>query len=669
MVALWVATGADASSGSATLYSNVQMAYTGTAPVSQTFTPTAAQAGMLQVTIADTAFPAALASLDVAVTQGTAVVTTGSVAAGTPSTITLTFAATAGTVYTIRILGTPSMSTGSGAAIVNVTAVANTAVSYLTFPAAFQVPVPASAGGILPNQTLTFSAAGTYTATLTDFGLPGSFPSGQLTAAIFQGATLVTAINPGVPAVFTVPAGNVGVPYTLSTIAVPAAGGGLFGLRILSPASTVVYPSNGASGMTAIGGVTGPVSVPVTAAGTVTLNVTDFQFPDALGTLGAVLTTSTGELVATNCVTVCSAPNVLSATVSSAEYLSLWRAVTPGNGAGSYLISVTDGATTAYTDSESVAAANSSNAAQAYTFAFTVPSAGTYTATVTDLQAPNPLSSVQFAIYQNGTLVSTQSSTSGTISFTAASGAAKLVVVAAAQTGSAGIFGAQVQTSGASPSSLLATAQAVGVFTGTQTLPVISSQAGQYDITLVDSAWPAPFQALSVFVTSGAQIVTKIYTSGTVSVNLPTGNYVLTYSAVPDTSFGAGLYGISIQAALPSVTLSADPLFVASGGGTRLSWTSTGASACTGSGGWTGAEPTAGSSVAEGPLSANTTFTLTCTGPGGTSTPASVAIGVTAAPTSHGGGGGGGTGALELSLLALLWAAQTSWRAAAKIKA
>ena len=657
LLAAFAAAGASQGAGSAALYSSVQTAYTGIAPVSQTFTPTSAQAGPVQVTITDTAFPAALAALYVAVTQGTTVVTAGTATAGAPATVTLNFTATAGTGYAIRVLGAPSTATGSGAVIVDVAGAGNPTVSYLSFPAAFQAPVTPGNGGILPSQTLTFPAAGTYTATLTDFGLPTSFPAGQLTAAIFQGATLVTPINPGTPAQFTVPAGNVGVPYTLTTIAVPATGGGLFGLQIASPSGALVYPTNGASGMTAIGGVTGPVQVPVTAAGSLALNVTDFEFPDPLGTLGAILTTTSGTLVATNCVTTCSAPNSPMATIAAPEYLLLWRAVAAGTGAGSYLISVTDAGATVYSDSESVAAPNSNSSTKAFTFPFTVPAAGSYTAKVTDLLAPAPLASVQFAVYQNGTLTSAQSTSAGSITFTAAAGGAQLVVVAAAQTGGSGIFGAQVLTTGSSPSSLLAISQAVGVFTGTQSLPVISSQAGQYDITLTDSAWPAPFQTLSLFVTSGAGIVSEIYTGGTVSVNLPAGNYLLTYSAVPDATIGAGLYGISVDAAVPTVSLSADPTSVASGSGTRLTWSSTGANACAASGAWSGTQPTSGASVAEGPLSSTATFTLTCSGPGGTSAPASVTIDVTPG-SGGGGGGGGGMGALEVALLLLLYCAR-----------
>ncbi len=64
---------------------------------------------------------------------------------------------------------------------------------------------------------------------------------------------------------------------------------------------------------------------------------------------------------------------------------------------------------------------------------------------------------------------------------------------------------------------------------------------------------------------------------------------------------------------------------------TTLSWSSTNSTACTASGGWSGAQATSGTYVTP-PLTAATTYTLTCTGTGGTSAPSSVTV-TPAAPT------------------------------------
>ena len=80
----------------------------------------------------------------------------------------------------------------------------------------------------------------------------------------------------------------------------------------------------------------------------------------------------------------------------------------------------------------------------------------------------------------------------------------------------------------------------------------------------------------------------------------------------------------------PAVSLTATPSTVASGAKTQLSWTSSNASSCTASGGWSGAQPTSGTATSAA-LTANTTFTLTCTGAGGNAT-ANAAVTVTAGP-------------------------------------
>jgi hypothetical protein len=80
----------------------------------------------------------------------------------------------------------------------------------------------------------------------------------------------------------------------------------------------------------------------------------------------------------------------------------------------------------------------------------------------------------------------------------------------------------------------------------------------------------------------------------------------------------------------PTLSLTADPTSVSSGGSTSLSWTSTNATSCAASDGWSGNKATSGSQSV-GPLNANTTFTLSCTGTGGAVT-RSVAVTVAATP-------------------------------------
>jgi hypothetical protein len=81
----------------------------------------------------------------------------------------------------------------------------------------------------------------------------------------------------------------------------------------------------------------------------------------------------------------------------------------------------------------------------------------------------------------------------------------------------------------------------------------------------------------------------------------------------------------------PTVTLNAQPSSIASGASALLSWTTTGATACTGSRAWAAAEPTSGT-ASTGAVTATSTYTLTCTGGGG-SGQASATVTVVPPPT------------------------------------
>ncbi len=83
----------------------------------------------------------------------------------------------------------------------------------------------------------------------------------------------------------------------------------------------------------------------------------------------------------------------------------------------------------------------------------------------------------------------------------------------------------------------------------------------------------------------------------------------------------------------PTVSLTASPNPVTSGGRPTLTWSSTGATSCVAGGPWSNSGTLSGGGLTN-PLYSNTTFTLQCTGPGGTSPLQSVTVGVTAAPCS-----------------------------------
>jgi hypothetical protein len=84
---------------------------------------------------------------------------------------------------------------------------------------------------------------------------------------------------------------------------------------------------------------------------------------------------------------------------------------------------------------------------------------------------------------------------------------------------------------------------------------------------------------------------------------------------------------------IPTASVTVLPSVIAPGGTTTLTWSSSNATSCSASAGWTGPQPTSGAQ-ATGALSATTSYGLTCSGPGGTSNAASAVVTVSSVPMS-----------------------------------
>jgi hypothetical protein len=123
--------------------------------------------------------------------------------------------------------------------------------------------------------------------------------------------------------------------------------------------------------------------------------------------------------------------------------------------------------------------------------------------------------------------------------------------------------------------------------------------------------------------TSGAETVSPLTTDSTFTLTCSGSSGDVTKSA-------AVTVGAAPQN--PTLTLTADPSIVDYNGSTTLTWLSTNADTCTASGAWSGAKDTLGSEIL-GPLMADSTFTLSCTGDGGI---ASDSLTVTVTPYSDG---------------------------------
>jgi hypothetical protein len=128
---------------------------------------------------------------------------------------------------------------------------------------------------------------------------------------------------------------------------------------------------------------------------------------------------------------------------------------------------------------------------------------------------------------------------------------------------------------------------------------------------------------------SGAKAVSGSQSTGVLKA---TATYSLTCTGSGGSATQSATVTVTSTAAAPTVSLSATPSSITTGTTATLSWSSTNATGCTASGSWSGSKATSGSQTT-GALTANTSYTLTCTGAGGSASK-SAAITVTTATAS-----------------------------------
>jgi hypothetical protein len=163
--------------------------------------------------------------------------------------------------------------------------------------------------------------------------------------------------------------------------------------------------------------------------------------------------------------------------------------------------------------------------------------------------------------------------------------------------------------------------------------PTLSLSVGPSAITKGGSAtlnWTAT-NATSC-VAAGDWAGTKpVHGSQWTGVLSATATYRLTCSGTGGTAAQSATVSVSSH---PTATVSfyASPSTVADGGASKLTWTSSNATSCTASGGWSGAKAVSGTQ-ATGALKADTTFGLTCTGSGGNATQSTTVSVTSPAPT------------------------------------
>jgi hypothetical protein len=586
----------------------------------------------LTITLTDLQVPAALSSASVVLTQGGAIV--GSATLAPPAaTATMNVSGAVGQ-YELRVFGAPNSAYSFGT--FTVCAAPQTSPSNCIQNASIAGNISAASAASDPTVStlsvnLTVITAGTYTVAFTDDQFPAALNVAP-NLALFQGS---------VPVALSIPSGTTVAlspgTYTLLSIAQAdqTLKAGLYGIAVTGP-----------TGVAAPLDVTLPVGLLGAAAQTtnpaaqsLTLKITDFAFPAALATAGALVSAGSTSLGTV------SGAGATSSFAAPAGPLQVWSFASSGTDAGTYEVDLDSAAAGLLQSPHGV------NSGSSLAFAFSTPSldAGVgYQANASDFLFPQALQGLKFAVAQGGAILK-QAAAAGTLDFTPAAGPVVLLVNATTPATGNGLFDVNVQNAAAATPLIFdqtQTASLTGLF-DSQT--IILGTSGDFDVTLTDLNFPAQFQDLALVLSSGGTILGKTFGGGTFSIPAAPGSYQLTFVATPAAQQHYGLYAVKIDYSAPSLTLSADPTSVTAGGATTLTWTTTDATACTGSGGsWTGSAAVGSGSLSVS-VTATTTYKLSCTGPGGSATQ-TVTVTAAAAPASHSGGGG----ALDSELLLIL---------------
>jgi hypothetical protein len=602
----------------------------------------------------DPACPARpLASIRLAITRGATLVATLD-AAGS-RTIDLPAGA-----YAARVVGTPDVTARTGDFRVVVTSNASGGGVLLQFTATLTLPPPA----VPSNQaridtTFDVGEAGTFEAVLRDLAFP---------AALSRTDVIVIAPD-GLPIARFRPtdtdAGDAVRTRTFSTVAgvhqlfalgeSPAAtNAGLFSLNVRAAASSAVPFSR----TIPVGQVVLLGSVSLGGAPS-TLALTDFEFPVALDQRRALIAREGQEVART------ATNGDLTFTSSGSHQVFALGTVTAPEASGVYGLQIgPQGAAPAFSAVQPVGAGGT----RTFVFPVDVVAAGSYRARLVDFQFPSGIvrSTAGLAATRGATLLGRMLgtpqqplATPATLDLDGlAAGRIHLLVNVEAAPPPPGIpagalVGIELAPAGGGAPVFEAT-QGVGALFSARKISILDTDS--YRASVTDVGFPASFVELAAVVTRGTERLGSIFGGGTFDFAATPGNYFVNFVARPNTSGPAGAeragtYGITIgrKPPAPTVTLTADPVRVSSGGTVTLTWSSTNATGCTASGGWSGARAASGRETTSA-ITVSTTFSLSCAGPGGSASQ-SVTIDI-AAPQSGGGGGGGSLHRLTLLMLA-----------------
>lgn len=596
-------------------------------PAVQSFTVTTA--GSYTITLTDAAWPAALGSLQAAIStsSGPAVTLT---AAGTKS-VTLA----AGTYYA-QVLATAASGSLGGSFNIDVAPAAG-GTDLLSF--GDNVPPVGATSNAALGQSFTVTQAGNYTMTLTDNAFPVAFSSLEaLVIPYGVGTPVIEMTSAGTSSSTYLAAGT----YQVVVIATvdSTADAGLYSVSLTGPATALSLTEP-------VGTLSATTAITVPSAETVSLKLSDLAYPSALSTLKAAAVQGGSVLQIWN-----AGSTTVSAAAGSMQ-LFVYALPNSSTGQGSYGLWAYDSSSTLADIANPVF--DSSHYGYAYTA--TLASAGSYQLSLNDFSMPRAFGSLYALVEQKAVQLSSPTAnaagTAVTSTYTAASGPVNVVVFPTLSSSSyESLFGLALSAASSGTVALNAT-QGVGASFSSSSLSIPSS--GSYAINAADLAFPAALSNLAVIITSGQNVVGEIYGAGQIPFTANSSStYVINVLAQVGSSASYGLYGMNAAVA-PTVSLTSSASSVSSGGTVTLTWSSTGATSCTASGGWTGTLPSVSGSQQSSAISAATTYTVTCTGQGGSATASTqVTVNTSSSSSSHG-GGAMDLETLELLVMLLLW--------------
>jgi hypothetical protein len=408
------------------------------------------------------------------------------------------------------------------------------------------------------ERTFTIATAGTYNVTLTDDQIPAAFD--LLTLAVTSGATVVATATVGAggaPAIahLNAPVGT----YQVHVIA-GLATGELFGTTTVTLTDSSNMPVNAfpGPGNTLVPTFTATLSVPpgavsadarlidrtftATAGDTIELDLTDLQFPAALGTLTVNLADPNGTPVAGFPVSAAGGAQTVTFTAISGNYHLVGGAQAGAGAAGGlFNVRVLD------TNSGSDLLPSGAEALGQVTAAGSATlSAGAGSLSFADLAFPAALTSGVAVAVQAGSVVANTSGGSPA-AFTAVAGNAQLFALAVPDATAAN--GAYVVTIAPTPSGPFSSVQTTSTASNNAAAyayPVMVASAGASNLTLTDFQFPQAFASLAVAAVQGGVLLgAPLTAAGMTTIHPAAGPLTVLVAATPGSS-GKGLLGVDL---------------------------------------------------------------------------------------------------------------------------